>query len=75
MTNQFSALVIDKVIAAPYVPGVLGYIKKSYKQYKLFISTGTPTEEMKQILEGRKIDQYFYVMVKKKFAMMVQKMR
>jgi len=59
LANQFSDLVVEKVIAASYVPGALEYIQKSFKQYKLFISTGTPTEEMKQILEGRKIAQYF----------------
>jgi len=59
LANQFSELVVEKVIAAPYVIGALEYIQKCYKQYKLFISTGTPTEEMKQILEGRKIAQYF----------------
>ena len=59
LANQFSDLVVEKVIAAPYVPGALEYIQKCCKQYKLFISTGTPTEEMKQILEGRKIAQYF----------------
>ena len=59
MAKQFSELVIEKVIEAPYLPGVLEYIQNSYKQYKLFISTGTPTAEMKQILDGRKIAQYF----------------
>ena len=59
LANQFSDLVVEKVIAAPYVPGALEYIQKCYKHYKLFISTGTPTEEMKQILEDRKIAQYF----------------
>ena len=59
LANQFSSLVVDKVIAAPYVTGVLEYMKKYYKQYKLFISTGTPTKEINQILKARKIDQYF----------------
>ena len=59
LASQFSELVIEKVINVPYVPGVLEYLKKSYKQYKLFISTGTPTEEMKQILNGRRIAHYF----------------
>lgn len=59
LASQFSELVIEKVINAPYVPGVLEYLKKLYKQYKLFISTGTPTEEMKQILNGRRIAHYF----------------
>jgi len=59
LANQFSDLVVEKVIDTPYVPGALEYIKKSFKQYKLFISTGTPTEEIKQILIGRKIKHYF----------------
>ena len=59
LANQFSTLVVEKVIGAPYIPGALEYIKKSYKQYKLFISTGTPTEEMNQILEDREIAHYF----------------
>jgi len=59
LANQFSALVIDKVIAAPFVPGALEYIQNSFKQYKLFISTGTPTQEMKKILSGGKIAHYF----------------
>ena len=59
LTNQFSNLVIKKVIAAPYVPGALEYIKNCYKQYNLFISTGTPIEEIKQILKSREIAKYF----------------
>ena len=59
LADQFSILVVNKVIGVPYVPGALEYIQKSYKQYKLFISTGTPFEEMRQILEGRKIAHYF----------------
>ena len=59
LANQFSKLVVDKVINAPYVPGAFEFIQKSYKQYKLFISTGTPTNEMTKILDGRGIAQFF----------------
>ena len=59
LANQFSELVIEMVIAAPYVPGALEYLKKSYEKYKLFISTGTPTDEINHILEERGIAQYF----------------
>jgi len=59
LADKFSKLVVKKVIDSPYVPGVIEYIQKCYKKYKLFISTGTPTEEMIKILEGRKIAQYF----------------
>ena len=59
LANRFSELVINKVIQSPYVPGALEYIKKCYEHYKLFISTGTPTQEMNKILSGRKIAHYF----------------
>ena len=59
LAGQFSNLVVEQVIASPYVPGALEYIKKSYGKYKLFISTGTPTEEIKKILKRRNILQYF----------------
>jgi len=59
LANQFSKLVVRKVIDSPYVPGVFKYIQKCYKKYNLFISTGTPTNEMYQILGGREISKYF----------------
>ena len=59
LANQFSKLVVRKVIDAPYVPGVFKYIQKCYEKYNLFISTGTPTNEMYQILGGREISKYF----------------
>ena len=59
LTNQFSSLVVKKVIAAPYVPGALKFIQKYYDNHKLFISTGTPIEEINQILEKRSISCYF----------------
>ena len=52
-------LVVNKVVAAPYVSGVTEYIKKCYGKYKLFISTGTPTNEIKEILFIRGINKYF----------------
>lgn len=59
LANQFSDLVVKDVIDAPYVPGALQFIKKFSEKCKLFISTGTPTEEMQRILVCRKIARYF----------------
>jgi len=59
LSNQFSDLVVDRVIKAPYVSGSVELIKKNYGKYKQFISTGTPTEEIKQILIKRQINHYF----------------
>jgi len=59
LANQFSKLVVDRVIKAPYVQGVLEYIIKNHKKYKLFISTGTPNGEINTILKERGIAKYF----------------
>ena len=59
LSDEFSKLVVEKVINSPYLPGVMDYIKEVYKTKKLFISTGTPTNEIKLILEGRGISEYF----------------
>ena len=59
LANKFSRLVVQNVIDSPYIHGVLEYLQKCYKKYKIFISTGTPTEEMNHILDGRGITQYF----------------
>ena len=59
IANQFSEYVVNRVVNAQYVPDALEFIKHSYGNYKLFISTGTPTTEIKKILKLKKIMKYF----------------
>jgi len=59
LAEQFSNLVVKKVIESPYVPGVLEYIQQCSEKFNLFISTGTPTNEMIQILNKKGINEYF----------------
>ena len=59
MSIQFSNQVIDKVINCNYIPGVLDYIKNKSKYYNLFLSTGTPTIEIKEILKRMKLSRFF----------------
>ena len=59
IANQFSKYVVDRVVRSQYVPNALEFIKHSYGNYKLFISTGTPTTEMKDILKLKKIIRHF----------------
>ena len=56
---QFSNLVIKKVVLSSYVPGVMDFISSNYKKYTMIISTGTPLDEIKKIIQGRKINKYF----------------
>jgi phosphoglycolate phosphatase-like HAD superfamily hydrolase len=59
LTNQFSEIVLYKVIEAPFVNGAKSFIKNNCKKYTMFISTGTPTHEIHQIIKKNKIDHYF----------------
>ena len=59
IANQFSKYVVDRIVKSQYVPNALEFIKQCYGNYKLFISTGTPTSEMKNILKLKKIIKYF----------------
>ncbi|MBE0661415.1 MAG: HAD family hydrolase [Bacteroidales bacterium] len=59
LAARFSELVVQGVIDAPYVNGVIDFISTSHTLMNFFIITGTPTEEMKEIAEARGIRQYF----------------
>ena len=59
LSDSFSKIVVDGVITSAYVQGVLDFIKKNKKNYKYYISTGTPTDEILHILDKRKISSYF----------------
>jgi HAD superfamily hydrolase (TIGR01549 family) len=55
--DQFSALVLEGVVNAPAVQGAEQFLKKS--SYSSWIITGTPTEEIKEILKRRAWDTHF----------------
>jgi phosphoglycolate phosphatase-like HAD superfamily hydrolase len=57
--QRFSKLVLEKVVTCPYVPGALEFIEKYANVFPLFIASGTPEDELEEILERRKIKDYF----------------
>lgn len=59
LDKQFSAYVMDKISIAPYIKGVEKFLGENYNNYKLFVSSGTPTYELIKILEDRKLTKYF----------------
>lgn len=59
MATRFSSLVLDKVVQAPYVPGAERFLKENNKKYLMFVSSGTPELEIKEICSRRKIKGYF----------------
>ncbi len=59
LANQFSNIVLDKVINSDEVLGANYFMEKYYKKFKFWIITGTPTKEIELIVEKRKIARFF----------------
>lgn len=58
LAEQFSNLVVEGVVNSPEVDGTSQFLKSS-SQYKKYIITGTPTTEIRPILEKRNIAHFF----------------
>jgi len=59
MCALFSGIVVDKVVAAPEIPGALDYIRKAAAKAPCFIISGTPDEELGQIVKRRGLAPFF----------------
>lgn len=58
--HEFSKLVLEEVIAAPYLPGVMECLNDlQLLNIPAYIVSGTPDEEIKYIAQVKKIDHYF----------------
>ena len=57
--NDFSALVLQKVMASPFVPGALEALQFLSSKLLLFVASGTPQEELDLIVEKRGLQNYF----------------
>jgi beta-phosphoglucomutase-like phosphatase (HAD superfamily) len=53
--NEYSRLVVQKVIEAPWVPGVLDYLKSKTDHQRFVLITGTPYLEIIKILNSLNI--------------------
>jgi phosphoglycolate phosphatase-like HAD superfamily hydrolase len=59
LCEVFSELVIDKVANAQYVIGAKEFLDNYSEQYECFVVSGTPAEEMKEIVRRRRMERYF----------------
>jgi phosphoglycolate phosphatase-like HAD superfamily hydrolase len=59
LSDEFSKLVYEKVIAAPFVLGVEKFLSDNEHKYKYFIASATPEKELLLIAKMKGIDRYF----------------
>lgn len=57
--RRFSAITLEEILKAPFVPGAYEFIETQYDRYLLFIASGTPEEELHYIAEIKGITMYF----------------
>jgi phosphoglycolate phosphatase-like HAD superfamily hydrolase len=59
LNHKFKKICLDKILKLKVPKLLLNFIKKRDEKYHLFISTGTPHNEIKKILKIKKIFKYF----------------
>lgn len=59
LADKFSDIVFERVMNCDYVPGARAFLEEYYQAYDLYVATGTPEEEIKQIIKGRDLDRFF----------------
>jgi len=59
LANQFSNIVLDKVINSDEVSGAFYFIEKYHTKFRFWVITGTPTTEIELIAEKRKLTSFF----------------
>lgn len=56
---QFSELVEDAVVTAPWIGGAREFLESWHGRLPLFVASGTPDAELKRIVERRGMARYF----------------
>ena len=59
LSEEFSNLVVDKVVKSDEIKGSMDFIKSNHQEFRFWIITGTPTIEMKRIADKIEITPYF----------------
>jgi len=59
LSTQFSEIVLDKIKRAPLVNGTKEFLERNYQKYLLFIASGTPQDELEEIVSYKHLGKYF----------------
>jgi phosphoglycolate phosphatase-like HAD superfamily hydrolase len=59
LATEFSKLVEDAVVAAPWVAGARDFVARHYRRIPLHIASATPTEELLRIVNRRGMRSFF----------------
>lgn len=57
--QRFTEYCYDSVVKSLYVKGAYEFLKRYHKQFRLYVASGTPQDEIQSIIKERKLDQFF----------------
>lgn len=57
--DRFSELVLEEVLRCPFVPGARELLERRRHEARLFVASGTPEEELREIVRARGLDDCF----------------
>jgi len=57
--DRFSRIVLEEILQAPLTPGVIEFLSRNKDRYLFFIASGTPQEELIDIINHRQLSRFF----------------
>ncbi|MFC1623861.1 HAD family hydrolase [Candidatus Omnitrophota bacterium] len=60
LCDDFKRFVFEGVVNAPAVLGIENFLKRNKSKYRMYVASGTPQEEIIEIVKRRKLSRYFY---------------
>ena len=57
--ESFSTIVLDRILSCPFVPGALEFLESLAPLTSLFVASGTPQDELNNIVDARGLKHYF----------------
>ena len=59
LSLSYSGLVVDAVVQASFFDGAYEFLENHYQSSHLFVASGTPEPELREIVKRRKMDRFF----------------
>lgn len=59
LANEFSQRVFSGVVNATEVAGIRDFLDANHTKYRMWIITGTPTNEIREIVKALQLEKYF----------------
>lgn len=63
LASAYRDLIYEAVLATSFVPGAEEFLKRAQDQIELHVISGTPQEELQEIIERRGLTSYFQTIV------------